>query len=159
MKKSSAKINKLVVLAWNDDTTAFSMLYSLTCDDTFNYCMHFLQNEHRAHEAMMAIYDYAYKNITTLEDPTLFEKWLMRISFHECMEIAINRQELDISSMINPATLEALSFSERQIFFLHDYRNLSEDEIANALAIPKKVVTKKLESARNNLLKLKTNAG
>lgn len=159
MKRNEAPtIEKLVMHVWNDDDEAFSELYSITCDRLYNYCRLFMHSETKAMDAVRESYLLAYKNINLLKDPSLFERWLFRIAFQICYDKAITESYDQYASLLSPYELEVLPFHEKQIFFLHDYRDLSEGEIADALDISKKYVASALTSARKHLLAIKSGA-
>ncbi|WP_029322167.1 RNA polymerase sigma factor [Butyrivibrio sp. AE3004] len=155
INRKSAKIRKLVIGLWNDDSECFAQLYNLTVDDTYNYCRHILDNDRDALEAVTEIYSVALKNIIKLKDPALFSAWLRRIAFDVCYEKTVQDSRADLYTLLHPAELLSLSFSERQIFFLHDFSGLSEKEISNALHISKKHVEKILTLARSHMMELR----
>ena len=135
--KDLSKIQKLVLGLWNDDMESFSELYLLTVDDTYNYCRHILGDDRSTAMAVSDIYSIALKNILKLKDPSLFVAWLRRIAFDVCYQKAIAEYRSDYFSLLHPEEIESLPFSERQIFFPHDFTGLSEKDIANALHITK----------------------
>ena len=154
-KKDLSNIPALVLGAWNDDIECFSALYLLTVDDTYNYCRHILGDDRSASFAVCDVYTTALKNILKLKDPSLFTSWIRRIAFDICYEKVISDSRTDLYSLLHPEELESLPFSEKQIFFLHDFVGLQEKDIANALHITKKHVEKCLASSREHILELR----
>ncbi len=157
-RNNTPKIERLVMLVWNDDDEAFSELYSITCDRLYNYCRLFMHSETKAMDAVRESYLLAYKNINLLKDPSLFERWLFRIAFQICYDKTMTESYDRYSSLLSPYELDVLPFHEKQIFFLHDYRDLSEVEIANALGITQRYVASTLTNARKHLLAIKSGA-
>ncbi len=149
------KIKKLVMAVWNDDLDAFAVLYSMTCDNIYNYCKNFMKSNEDTERAVIYTYSDALNNILQLTDPSLFEIWLLRIAFNTCYEMLLSSGDPDLYSRLNPEDLEALPFVEKQIFFLHDYRQMEVDEIASALGLSQKKVKMYLEQARHKILELK----
>ena len=154
-KKDLSKIPKLVLGMWSDDMESFSELYLLTVDDTYNYCRHILGDDRSASMAVCDVYSIALKNILKLKDPSLFTSWLRRIAFDVCYQKTMSKARTDLYSLLHPEEIESLPFSERQIFFLHDFAGLSEKDIANALHITKRHVEKSLASTREHILELR----
>ena len=154
-KNRNEQIRKLVLEAWNDDIESFARLYSLTVDDTYNYCRLILDDERESLKAVTQIYSIAEKNILKLKDPALFPAWLRRIAFDICYQKNISDTRTDLYSLIHPEELLSLPFFERQIFFLHDFTGLTEKEIANALHIRKSHVIRTLDRARDHMLELR----
>ncbi len=151
------QIRSLVVRVWNSDRGAYAILYSMTCDDIYNYCRCIIRKDLKALRIVEDVYSYALNNILHLTDPSLFEAWLRRIAFQKCSEELLITGDSSMYSLLNPAVLDVLPFYERQILFLADYRELSAREIAKILNISKKEVNKGLTQARSNLVKLKEN--
>ncbi len=149
----------LVMRVWNDDRASFAQLYSLTCDDIYNYCRHILKNDERAKEAVTKTYTYALSNILSLTDPSLFEAWLRRIAFQSCFDMLLYLSDENMYLFSNPAELESIPFFERQILFMYDNRELSELEISRLLGITPRKVSEHLKSARNHMLQLKNIEG
>ena len=166
MLKKVTKLHKnrqlersLVMRVWNGDRASFVQLYSLTCDDVYNFCRHILKNDERAKEAVTKTYTYVLNNILSLTDPALLEAWLRRIAFQNCFDMLLYLSDENMYLFSNPAELESIPFFERQILFLHDNRDLSEKEIARLLGITPLKVTEHLKSARQHLLQLKNIKG
>ena len=154
-RKDLSRIPKLVLGLWNDDIESFSELYLLTVDDTYNYCRHILGDDSSTALAVSDIYSIALKNILKLKDPSLFVAWLRRIAFDVCYQKIIAEYRTDLYSLLHPEEIESLPFSERQIFFLHDFAGLSEKDIANALHITRKHVENSLINAREHILEVR----
>ena len=155
LRKNRQLIKALVIRVWNDDRTSFAQLYSLTCDDIYNYCRYILKNDQRAKEAVIKTYSYALTNILGLMDPSLFEAWLRRIAFQSCFDMLLYSSDENMYMFSNPAELESIPFFERQILFMYDNRNLSEAEISRILGITPRKVSAHLKSARTHLIQLK----
>jgi len=70
----------LVLRAQANDSDAFAELYALTYNKVYNYSRHYLRDDYLAQDAMQEIYIRVLKNITKLNDPSLFIAWLNHIS-------------------------------------------------------------------------------
>lgn len=66
----------LVLRARQNDSDAFAELYALTYNKVYNYARHYLRDDFLAQDAMQEIYILALKNLSKLNDPTLFIAWL-----------------------------------------------------------------------------------
>ena len=154
-KKRQQTIKNLVMSAWNEDVEAFSILYSMTVDNIFNYCRMLLKTDVNARLAVKNIYSQAYDSILNLTDPLLFEAWLKRIAFQVCFDSLLDPQNPFSYSVLPPAELDSLPFSERQILFLCDYRDIPVGEIASLLQISVRHVNKDLLLARKHIIQLK----
>ena len=150
------EIQKLVLKLWNDDIESFAKLYSITVDDTYNYARIVLGDDTSAAVATSEIYSLALQNIIRLKDPSLFTAWLRRISYDVCYKKIVEERQSEFYLMINPEEMESLPFSEKQIYFLHDFANISQRDIANALHISPRHVKKDLLSARDHLMQLRS---
>lgn len=155
---TDSKIKRLVTGLWNGDMSCFMELYSLTIDDTYNYCMNILDDEKESLRAVYDIYSIAVNNILKLKDPSLFVAWLRRISFDVCYQIVVAGARTDLYTLLHPDELLSLPFLEREIFFLHDFAGLTEKEIVNALHIHKKHAARTLLRAREHMMQLRKTA-
>lgn len=161
------------------DSDAFAYLYALTYDKVYSYTYHYLKDSHLAQDALQEIYIQALKNISKLNDPSLFIAWLNRISFNVCYDMSKSN---DSSKIISPALLEAveadpgavnpehcyekkdeirflqeainqLPFHEKQTVILRFYQSMKLDEIALAMSISKSSVKRYLAAAEKNIRK------
>ena len=78
----------LVLRARQDDSDAFAELYAMTYNKVYNYARHYLRDDFLAQDAMQEVYILALKNLSKLNDPTLFIAWLNRIAFHVCFDMS-----------------------------------------------------------------------
>ena len=77
----------LVLRAKGNDSNAFAELYAMTYKKVYNYTRHYLRDDFLAQDALQEIYILALKNLSKLNDPTVFIAWLDRISFHVCFDM------------------------------------------------------------------------
>ena len=92
MEYQHSYIAELVRKVTKGDSEAFAELYTLTSDKVFAYTNRYLRDEYLAEDAVQEIYILAYKNISKLNDPTLFVAWLNQISFRVCYDIDKKRK-------------------------------------------------------------------
>jgi RNA polymerase sigma-70 factor (ECF subfamily) len=172
-------ISQLVRLAQNNDSNAFAELYALTYKKTYNYARHYLRDDYLAQDALQDIYVNALKNLSKLNDPTLFIAWLNRISFNVCYDMSIklrtNSAEIsdpDIMEQItdtyidaNPEAsalkndeikrihdaLEALPFLEEQVIVMRFFNDMKIDDVADTLDISRSTVKRYIASAKKNM--------
>ena len=72
----------LVLRARQNDSDAFAELYALTYNKVYNYARHYLRDDFLAQDAMQEIYILALKNLSKLNELSLFIGWRNRISFN-----------------------------------------------------------------------------
>ncbi|MCR5596347.1 MAG: RNA polymerase sigma factor [Lachnospiraceae bacterium] len=161
------------------DSDAFTEIYGLTYNKVYNYARHYLRDDFLAQDAVQEIFILAYKNISRLNDPTLFVAWLNQISFHVCHDIsrknskdygAITDPELleiihDETDDSNPsehtekkeeielleAAIDKLPTHEKQCIILRYYNDMKIDEIVNILGYSKSSVKRYLISGKEHL--------
>lgn len=100
-------ISGLVVRLQHGDMDAFTQIYSQTYNKVYNYSRHYLRDDYLAQDAVQEVYVLAYKNISKLNDPTLFVAWLNQISFHVCHDIS-RKNSKDYGAIIDPELLEVI---------------------------------------------------
>lgn len=172
----------LVVQARQNDSDAFAELYALTYNKVYNYARHYLRDDYLAQDAMQEVYILALKNLSKLNDPTLFIAWLNRISFHVCfdlskrlkngnteltgtelLEIVEDRnihadpeaacQHKDEYRRLNES-LDQLPFLEKQVIIMRYFNNMKLEEIASACTISRSSVKQYLASGQAALKSL-----
>lgn len=168
MKESNhLYIAGLVLRAQQNDNDAFAELYALTYNKVYNFCRHYLRDDHLAQDALQEVYISVLHNIQKINDPTLFIAWLNRISFNICYDITrknttsddISNQEFmellhDDNPTSNPEAMsqkrdevrrihqavESLPFSQREVIIMRYFNNMKVHEIANTLDISRSTV-------------------
>ena len=172
-------IATLVLKLQRGDSDAFTQIYGLTYNKVYNYARHYLRDDYLAQDAVQEIYILAYKNITRLNDATLFVAWLNQISFHVCHDIsrkntkdygAITDPELleiihDENDDTNPsersekkeeidqlqAAIDKLPAHEKQCIILRYYNDMKIDDIVEILGYSKSSVKRYLISGKEHL--------
>ena len=183
MKESNISyIAGLVIQARQNDSDAFAELYALTYNKVYNYARHYLRDDFLAQDAMQEIYILALKNLTALNDPTLFIAWLKRISFNVCFDMMkrlkngkaefidpeileiveddnasanpeVSYQNKDECRRLNEA-LDQLPCQEKQVIIMRFYNSMKLDEIADACEISRSSVKRYLASGQKALKRL-----
>ena len=172
----------LVLRARQNDSDAFAELYALTYNKVYNYARHYLRDDFLAQDAMQEIYILALKNLSKLNDPTLFIAWLNRISFNVCFDMSQKQkkaasqcQDPELMEIIadehiysNPeanfqkkeenqrlqSALELLPFQERQVIVMRFFNNMKLEEIADACGISRSSVKRYLARGQETLKKI-----
>ena len=172
----------LVLRARQNDSDAFAELYAMTYNKVYNYARHYLRDDYLAQDAMQEVYILALKNLSKLNDPTLFIAWLNRISFHVCFDMSkklknggaeltdpelmeivedshldsnpeIHCQQKDEYKRLTEA-LDKLPFHEKQVISMRFFNNMKLEEIAAACDISISSVKRYLASGQETLKKL-----
>ena len=174
-------IGKLVEYACAGDSDAFAELYAATYQKQYMFSYSYLKDEFLAQDALQETYVTALKNLSTLKDPKLFISWLNQINFRVCYNMA-NKQnrlnsetasfaddemnipdssaspesqvvEIDHNSYVLQQVM-ALPYSESQAIFLHYYRDMKIDDIAEMLEMSRSTVKRCLASGKERLSKM-----
>lgn len=180
MKEPNHKyIAGLVIRAQHNDSDAFAELYGLTYPKVYNYTNRYLRDSYLAQDAVQEIYILALKNISKLNDPTLFIAWINQISFRVCYDMSKNRidnygditdPELlelvrDEKNDTNPealaerkdeyarlrAAIDQLPSHEKQVIVLRYFNNMKIDDIVTTLGISKSTVKRYLANGQASL--------
>lgn len=157
----------LVLRAQQNDNDAFAELYALTYNKVYNFCRHYLRDDHLAQDAMQEVYISVLHNIKKINDPTLFIAWLNRICFNICYDMTrknissddISAQEImdllhDEHPDSNPELMsqkkdevrrihqavESLPFNQRQVITMRYFNNMKIQEIAVSLDLSRSTV-------------------
>lgn len=177
-----AYLSGLVLRAKGNDSNAFAELYAMTYKKVYNYTRHYLRDDFLAQDALQEIYILALKNLSKLNDPTVFIAWLDRISFHVCFDMTkklqkgntqfsdpeileviedeypgsdpeASYQRKDETSRLNEA-LEQLPFHERQVLIMRFYNDMKLEDIAAAMDISRSSVKRYIASGEEKLKKI-----
>lgn len=176
-----AYLASLVELAKSGSSDAFAELYAATYQKQYSFACCYLKDEFLAQDALQETYISALKNLSSLKEPKLFVSWLNQINFRVCYSMA-NRQakynremqsfsEGDLNRVQSSAETPqeqlvridseeyilqqvlALPYSESQTIFLHYYKNMKLDEIADMLEMSRSTVKRHLAEGRQRLKK------
>lgn len=175
----------LVLRAMQDDSGAFAQLYAMTYHKIYNYARHYLRDDFLAQDAVQEIYILAFKNLSKLNDPSLFVAWLNRIAFNVCYDMgrklsscsaqASDPELLELVEDDHPAAdpeasyvrkdeylrlqqaVADLPFQEKQVVTMRFYNSMKLEEIADACGISRSSVKRYLASAQETLKKVMKN--
>ena len=171
----------LVVRAQMGDSDAFAQLYVDTYNRIYNYATHYLKDTHLAQDAVQEVYILALKNLSKLNDPTLFIAWLNQIAFHTCYDMT--RKNEAYSTNPDPEILELipdeaagadpeqsicandeverlreaisrLPILEQQVVAMRYFNNMKLEDIADAMDLSKSTVKRYVNSAKETLAKI-----
>ena len=172
-------IGKLVEYARNGDSDAFAELYAATYQKQYIFSYSYMKDEFLAQDALQETYILAFSKLDTLKDPKLFISWLNQINFRVCFNmfnkekqynmmhasldeidpegvgnnigspesevIKIDEQEYIINQIMQ------LPFTESQTIFLHYYKNMTLDDIADLLEMSRSSVKRHLKNGKKML--------
>ncbi len=178
MDYNHSYIAEFVTRAQRGDSDAFAQLYNMTFNKVYNYARHYLRDDYLAQDAVQEVYISALKNLSKLNDPTLFIAWLNQISFHVCYDMAkAHKSDYgDIDSELleeirdtkrdsNPeanalkkdeserlkAAVERLSVSEKELVSLRYFNSMKIDDIVNVTGISRSTVKRQLNAITEKL--------
>lgn len=80
-------MTELVILAQAGDTDALEQLLFYIHTPVAHLCRKLLRSEEAAEEEIREILSIAAGKLNTLQDPELFEKWILRITASRCMQM------------------------------------------------------------------------
>lgn len=176
-----AYIASLVKRAQVGNSEAFTELYALTYNHTYNYAARYLKDEHLAQDAVQETYITAFKKLKGIKDPSLFVAWLNQINFHTCFDMCkknnstygyVDPEQLELTRDDNiehnpedvyerndeinklHAAIDELPFHEKQVIVMRYYNEMKLEEIAKALSISRSTVKRYLQNAKDKLSKL-----
>lgn len=169
----------LVLRAQANDSDAFAELYAMTYNKVYNYSRHYLRDNYLAQDAMQEIYIRVLKNITKLNDPSLFIAWLNHISFNVCYDMSMRQKATssriaddELLSLIQDETpgsnpentfqrkdeyvrlnkaLDSLPFNEKQVLTMRYYNEMKLENIAAAMDISRSSVKRYISSGLEKL--------
>lgn len=174
---------EIVKAAQQGDNRAFEALYNMTKDSAYFIALSITKNEHDALDIMQDSYMKAFKNISTLNSPELFDNWLGRIvantsknyikkkkpilfgDIGEGADIEWNDEEFNKDYLPQEAIdaketgrllmeiINRLSEDKRLCILMYYYQDMSVKEIAETLELPVSTVKYKLLSARAEIKK------
>lgn len=178
MEYNHAYIAEYVKLAKEGDSDAFAQLYNYTFNKVYNYCRHYLRDDYLAQDAVQEVYISALKNLSKLNDATLFIAWINQIAFHTCYDMCkanhsdygdidseLIEEISDSSPGANPeesymdsdeaarlrAAIDKLPPTQKQLVTLRYFNGLKIDEIVSMTDISKSTVKRHLQSAVDSL--------
>ena len=174
-------IASLVLRARQNASNAFAELYAMTYNKVYNYARHYLRDDYLAQDATQEVYILALKNLSKLNNPTLFIAWLNRISFNVCFDMqkklktsdcqTIELELLEIVEDNHPYSdpeeafrkkdeyqrlmeaLEQLPFQEHQVIVMRFFNNMKLEDIAAACDISRSTVKRYLAQGQETLRK------
>lgn len=157
--------------AQKGDKKAFETIIMEMIDNLYRVAYGILKNEEDASDAISNATLKAYEKIKTLKQLEFFKTWITRILINECNYILKQKKKViyienytekpndiytDYDSEISidvKQALKKLDESLNQIVILYYFEDLSIEEIANIIEIPKGTVKSRLSRARQILAK------
>lgn len=179
-------IAKLVEFARAGDSDAFAELYVATVQKQYAFSRSYLRDDDLAQDALQETYVTALKYLNTLNDPKLFVSWLNQINFRTCYKLSAKQARYDAETAAFESGTEsaeseaptpeehaldadrkdfilqqvmALPYSESQVIFLHYFREMKLDAIAEMLQMSRSTVKRCLASGKKRLREMIMNEG
>jgi RNA polymerase sigma-70 factor (ECF subfamily) len=138
-----------------------------------------VNNDEDAGDAISETIIKAYANLKKLKNPDYFKTWITRILINECRKILKqrrkiisledypekqreerqNKEEIKEEIMDLQIAIEQLPKRQKDVILLYYYDDLSIEEIALILEIPKGTVKSRLSTARNFLYEILSKEG
>jgi len=180
LKKREADDNELIAAVQNGDKTAMRMLVEKYKRKAYFLAIGMVGNSDEAYDISQEAFIRVFRSAGKFDQGQRFFPWFYAIIANLCKDALHRRQrresqEVDIAENEfllvdegNPETkmikeeevrnlrraLMKLGFEDREIIMLKHFRDLSYDEIASTLGIPKGTVMSRLYYARRKLAKL-----
>jgi RNA polymerase sigma factor (sigma-70 family) len=161
----------LVIRAQHGDEEAFASL-AVACADRLHAVAHrILRDVDLAEDATQQALLTIWRNLPQLRDPTRFEAWSYRLLVNACYDEGRRsrawKPTLRVIDDVGPPAPDALrdihdrdqlergfrrlSIDHRAVLVLHQYLDLSVDEVAEALGVPAGTVRSRLHHAMRGL--------
>lgn len=136
-----------------------------------------VNNDEDAGDAISETIVKAYTNLKKLKNPDYFKTWITRILINECRKILKQRrkvisiedypekrreqeqQQSKEEIMDLQIAIQKLPKRQKDVILLYYYNDLSIEEIALILEIPKGTVKSRLSTARNYLYEILSKEG
>lgn len=155
-------VTELVLHAKQGDSNAFAELFAATYEKQYQICCCYLQDTYLAQEALQETYIQALKNLSRVQDNSLFIAWLTQLSFRTCLKI---KQKNDPSLPSNPESLSVsvagkkytlhqilnLPFTESQVLLLRWYCGQKVRRIASLMELAPADVRQYMDSGLRRL--------
>jgi len=157
---------ELVVKARNGDMDAYSDLVRLAHPRLFNVARLILRDSDRAQDAVQDALLLAWRHVRSLKNPDAWDAWLHRLTVRACYKLAKEgrrRREIEVNVDLDPAMarvpdastdvaerewlmteLGQLDLDRRAVVVLHFYLDLTVDQVADVLDIPRGTVASRL---------------
>lgn len=157
---------ELVVRARDGDVDAYSDLVRLAHPRLFNVARLILRDSDRAQDAVQDALLLAWRHVRSLREPDAWDAWLHRLTVRACYKVAKERRrrrEIEINVDPDPAMarvpdastdvaerewlmteLGQLDIDRRAVVVLHYYLDLTVDQVADVLDIPRGTAASRL---------------
>lgn len=131
-----------------------------------------INNRHDAEDIVQDVCFTATMKFDSLKNPSAFKSWLIGIASHKCNDYYRRKAKdmnISLDSLSDYAlstgrfgvteqsvvhdTLDVLGDKEKQILYLYFFKNLSQEDISNRLAIPIGTVKSRLHHAKEKFKK------
>jgi RNA polymerase sigma-70 factor, ECF subfamily len=161
----------LVQQAMTGDEDAFASLMIVTGDRLLAIAFRILRDVSDAEDAVQNAFVSAWRDLSSLRDPALFEAWLTKLLVRACYAQAkrsrrwsANIRELPVDGPVGSDTtlgvgerdqldraFRRLTAEQRVAFVLHHYAGWSQPELAKILDLPIGTVKSRLHYAAQTL--------
>ena len=157
---------ELVVKARDGDMDAYSDLVRLAHPRLFNVARLILRDSDRAQDAVQDALLLAWRPVRSLREPDAWDAWLHRLTVRACYKVAKEgrrRREIEINVEPDPAIarvpdatkavaerewllaeLGQLDIDRRAVVVMHYYLDLTIDQVADILDIPRGTAASRL---------------
>ena len=157
---------ELVVKARDGDMDAYSDLVRLAHPRLFNVARLILRDSDRAQDAVQDALLLAWRHVRSLRNPDAWDAWLHRLTVRACYKLAKEgrrRREIEVNVDPDPAMarvpdastdvaerewlmteLGQLDIDRRAVVVLHYYLDLTVDQVADILDIPRGTAASRL---------------
>ena len=160
-------MDDLVVRARDGDREAFAELVHATSDRMYAIATRILRDADLAEDALQSALVSAWRQLPTLRDPARFEAWLRRVLVHACYAEARRRPRWAADDVIQQANVlrapdayhevidrdalergfQRLTLDHRAVIVLRYLLDMTPEEVADTLGIPRKTVYSRLDRA------------
>ncbi len=154
--------------AQQGDRDAFARLIKNMEGSLYRIASSILKSDQEKLDAAQEAIIKAYVSLPTLNHPSFFKTWMIRILIRECMRIARSRQKIiPIGEMAESAAvqhfehrielqeaIDSLDEDHRTVILLHYMEDLSIKDIAEILEQKEETVKSRLNRARKRLSQL-----
>ena len=157
---------ELVVKARDGDMDAYSDLVRLAHPRLFNVARLILRDSDRAQDAVQDALLLAWRHVRSLRNPDAWDAWLHRLTVRACYRVAKKgrrQRQFEVNVDPDPATarvpdastdvaerewlmteLGQLDIDRRAVVVMHYYLDLTVDQVADILDIPRGTAASRL---------------
>jgi RNA polymerase sigma-70 factor (ECF subfamily) len=158
----------LVKAAQQGDREAFAGLAFAEANDLYAVAYRIVRDPHLAQDALQAALAQAWRRLPSLQDPSRFSAWVLRLLVAACIDAARGVWTADVRSLPDgpeppneslssddraqlDGAFRRLPAEHRAAFVLHHFVGLTSEEIAEMLAIAPGIAGSRLHEATRAL--------